>query len=296
MKVSYRVVIVASFIISTFAVQAQDNWELESVFIRNKLPSIRNLGDFIPLRANDISAFHTFLRFKEPSFQTEMKGAQYSYTIDPYDLMQLEHIVGARWMKYDAYQKRFLGASQLEVWLTYRPYTNHRINIFHQIIYTRSIGDTVENYLYTAKLNRKQAGIGVAYSKELFSRKRWQIYSGIQLGYQMEFGRGRLQESISDAMVTAYDRDSSRVIHSGINNRTQTISVAVAPTHVIIGGFQVGLDFKLTKRFQLFGLIQSQMLAVKNADSQGRFARGFALPKSIGIRYLLKPEKARVLG
>ncbi len=296
MKLSFYVLVVLSLVFSTYNLCAQGKWALESAFVRTSLPSFRLLNDFIPLQSNDISVFHAFLRFSEPSFQAELNGSRYAYEVYPYNLMQTEFSIGSRWMKFDSYQNSFLGASQFEFWLAHRPSNSHRISISVPVDYTRSIGDTIENYLYSAKLYRQQSGIGASYSKEFYSRKRWQIYSGIIIGYQIEYGRGHLQEFISDAIVSTYSLDSTRFWYDGFNNRSQTLSIPLAPTHVIISGFQLGVDFKLNKRIQLFELLQTQLLAIKNTDSGGRFARGFSLHRSIGIRYTLKPEKTRVYG
>lgn len=295
MKPLFHIVVNLLLVFTAFTTQAQEKWALESVFIRNKLPLIRLSDDYITIRPNDIMAFSPYIFQKLPSFQGLLTNRSYVRNLDLNTLNQREYYVGARWMKSSPNQTEFLGASQLEAWVSVRPKFYHSVNIQRSIQLEDEVGDTISNFYYRAFLYRKQIGLGLSYNVQLYGHKRWRIYSGVQLGYNLEYG-GRLQEGIGDAHIISNPNDSTSYFYQPINWQNQTINVAIAPTHIFVAGFQLGVDYTLHKRIQLFGLVQTQLMAAKNADAKTDFSKGFAVPASLGIRYLLKPGKTRVIG
>jgi hypothetical protein len=293
MRMLCQILIVVLVFFTSTSLFAQEKWAMESVFLRNRLPAYLLANDFIAIRSKPISEFR-FFGLSEPSFQFGLRDSKYNYYAEPYSNTQSEYNLGLRWLKFDSYQKGFLGDAQLEAWLSFRPKTQHYLSAQKQHGYKNAPGDTIENYLYSARLYRKQIGVGAAYSKQIYANKRWRVYTGIQLGYQIEYGRGELSEFISDALITVNPNDSNQLYFEGFNMRSQTISIDFAPTHILISGFQLGTECKLHKRIQLFYLFQTQLLFIRNSEAKGRFARGLSIPASFGVRYLLKAEKARI--
>lgn len=292
MKVLHFVLIAFSLVFTAISVKAQEKWTLESVFLRNKMAFFRLSNDYITIRPNDIRAFSPYIYQKAPSYQGLLTSNTYVRYLELNTLNQQEYFVGARWMRRDPAKNNFLGGSHFETWVSVRPKFYHSINIQMPTHPLDEVGDTISNFYYRAFLFRKQVGMGMSYSVQLYGHHRWRIYSGVQIGYQLEYG-GRLQEYVGDAHIITHPDDSNKVFYQPINPRNQDLNISLAATHIFIAGFQLGLDFSIHKRIQLFGLVQTQLMAARNADANSNFSNGFAVPVSLGIRYLFKPQEAR---